>query len=130
MKAELNQLMKTYLEEFMQYKQPILNLNWTDINRELLANQDNIYKRYFSEFYELFSKLSDETIHKLFKKFKTTPPTILFQDVTKFYKKYSKINIKVSSTTDEKVLFLVYTFVVEVYVADYINRMNSHVLDI
>jgi hypothetical protein len=138
MNSQLNELMATYLEEFNKFKTirsenaSLLDkrpIDWTSINYDLMTVSRSLYHTYIDEFFKIFSQASVEDLNKMFKKMKTTSPTIIFNDIKRFYKKCGK-ELPAKPSFLEKVKFLTYAFVIEVYVHDYIGRMNERVLNV
>lgn len=133
----LNEIMAAYLEEFNSFKTTRTQsggfwdtfIDWTSINHDLKTKPDSIYTKYVDEFSNILSRASVEDLDKMFKKMKTTSPTVLFADIKKYYKQCCKTALPAKPTFEEKVKFLTYAFVVEVYVQDYVGRMNERVLD-
>lgn len=132
----LNQLMVEYLHEFNNLENNN-KIQFYHINSELLLNQNSIYNIYWNKFSQILTNLDPEIIVKYCNKFKIQSPTIIFEDIMKFYKLFMKkqniilpsnFNIK-QSTLEQKIHFLTYTFVVEIFVNNYVDRMNHHILN-
>ncbi len=130
----LNQLMQEYLNEFNNLENKD-KITYHHINNELVGNLNSIYRVYWNRFSQTLTGLDPVLIDKFCLKFKNQSPTIIFTDILGFYKLFLKKQGQIipfanitNTTTQEKIDFLTYAFIVEVYVNNYMNRMAQHVL--
>jgi hypothetical protein len=135
---EINTLMTNYLSDFKKLQH--ITGSWNNvrrINKALNNNtEDSIFVNYLLEFKDLLISCSSENITYFYKTLKQKGG-ILFKDIEQFYNDFrtssipttKKFNSKKNPTLKEKIVFLSYVFIVEVFVDSYIQRINEIVFD-
>jgi hypothetical protein len=87
---------------------------------------------YYQEFCSKLADLDEMELKSIYTKFRTCPPTIIFDDIVKKFKIFYKSLYGVEPIIGAKpnlntiIKLLGYTLVVEVVVPDYLVRINTH----
>ncbi len=87
---------------------------------------------YYEKFCTVLSELDEHTLKSIYTKFRTCPPTIIFDDIVKkfkvFYKSLYGVDpiIGAKPNLDTIIKLLAYTLVVEAVVPDYLTRIDTH----
>jgi hypothetical protein len=126
---ELNRLMQEYLNEFRENRSK-LKSNYQTMDHhminEALKKGEELFVKYWNEVYSLLSSQDKSVIKAMLKNFRRTSPTITYSNVKGFYGKYKN---KLDKTDDGFELhFIVYAIIEEVYVNNYVERINTHIL--
>lgn len=130
----LNQQMSNYLDEFNLLAEH-QHIKHTQIENYLISNTDSIFVNYHNIFFQILTDCDDLIIDKFCKKIVKQSPTIIYIELMKYYKKFLSKSNRVANfdnlkyaSREEKIDFLAYVLCIEVYVLDYIDRINKHIL--
>lgn len=86
---------------------------------------------YYEEFCTRLSELDEHTLKSTYTKFRTCPPTIIFDDIVKKFKVFYKslygsdVTISQKMNLDTIIKLLGYTLIVEAVVPDYLTRIDT-----
>ena len=123
----MNMQIRQLMEEFHNQIPNVETIRWNTWTNNIL-NDGNPY---LQRFIDLLSQFSEDDLRKIYKKFRSKPPTVIFKDIAdkfvKFYTHNTGVKPVISSDLNLNLIIqlLAYALVVEAVVPNYFDRIDE-----